>query len=187
MTTKLVCTVLGILLGAVTARAQEQAAQKAAAPELQSVVTDCVSFQDKKLTVKFRLDKNFRAYASSRFAYPKQGGIKTAQVGETYLFTFLEDEAAHNVKSAQRLEEDATPAEISNRSLIGKVVDVVEKAVVVQWKQDESIDRFFSREHSFPIRSGREFSQGQVVKIVFGKDNRHCQGYIVLDEGKKDR
>ena len=153
--------------------------------EFKAVFTDCVSFKEAKLTVKFRLDEHFQSYVSARFIYPRQGIIKGAKVGEAYVFTFKDEEAAHNLKSALLIDEKSPPEKISDRSLIAKVVEVNDKSVVVEWKKDDCVKRFFSREHSFPIRNGRAFEAGQTIKIIFGKDNRHCQGYVVISGKEK--
>jgi hypothetical protein len=169
------------------AQAQENkpAPQDGAQPQF--VLTDCVSFKEHQLTVKFRLDESFSSYVSAKFAYPKQGSLKNAKVGETYLMTFAEAEAAHNVKSARLIEENDLPASIPDRSLVGKVVEVNEKSAVLEWKKDDNTRAFFSQPQVFPIRSERQFSEGQTIKIVFGKDNRHCMSYGVVDDKPKNK
>jgi len=156
--------------------------------EAKFVVTDCVSFVEgkpaSKLTVKFRLDDNFQSYVSARFTYPRQNVIKDVKVGQVYDFTFMEDEAAHNLKSAVLMDENRAPDTISDRSLIARVVEVTDTSVVVEWKKDECIKRFFSRENVFLIWNARVFAAGQTIKIAFGPDNRHCKGYLIVDERK---
>jgi len=176
------CGILPALFLALPAWAE---LQDAASPQF--VLTQCVSFKDGQLTVKFKSDAHLDSYVSAKFAYPKQGPLANASVGETYLFVFREIEAAHNVKTAKLIESDKLPNPLPDRSLVGKVVDVTEKAAVVEWTKDENTKAFFSLPHAFPIRSQQQFAEGQTIRIAFGKDNRHCQSYTVVEDKPKDR
>ena len=75
---------------------------------------------------------------------------------------------------------------IPDNSLIAKVVETNDKSVVVEWDLEENTKKFFSKEHTFPIRNGKQFVKGQTIKIIFEKDNRHCRGYTVVDEKSKN-
>ncbi len=48
--------------------------------------------------------------------------------------------------------------------------------------RDETVKRFFSREQVFPMWSPRTLKEGQVIKIIFGNDNRHLRGMVVVEE-----
>jgi hypothetical protein len=190
MNDKILISVLALAIGIGIGRAQTPPAKDKQGEkiELKAVFTDCVSFKEAKLTVKFRLDEHFQSYVSARFIYPRQGTIKGAEVGQVYIFAFMEEEAAHNLKFAILVDQKTPLTKLSDRSLMAKVVEVNDKSVVVEWmKKDDSIQRFFSREHAFPIRNGRVFEAGQTIKIIFGKDNRHCQGYVVVNDPKKGK
>ena len=177
---------LTTLLGACCLPAQEPRTEKQEPPAFKFVLADCVTFEDNKLTVKFRLDDNFKSYASARFTYPKQGPLKNAKVGEAYLIAFQDTEAAHNLKSAEMIEGKPLQEKIPDNSLVAKVVETNEKSVVVEWDLEENTKKFFSKQHTFPIRNGKQFVKGQAIKITFEKDNRHCKGYAVLEEKGKN-
>jgi hypothetical protein len=70
--------------------------------------------------------------------------------------------------------------------MIGKVAAVDEKSVIVEFVRDENLKRFYSREQTFTIWNARTFAAGQVLKITFGDDNRHCRGYAVIEDRKAD-
>ncbi len=171
---------LPALVLAMTAWAE---AQDAASPQF--VLAQCVSFADHQLTVKFKADEHLASYTSAKFAYPKQGPLAKASVGETYLIVFREEEGAHNVKSAKLIEDNKLPNPLPERSLVGKVVELTEKAAVVEWTKDENTKTFFALPHAFPIRNQQQFIEGQTIRITFGKDNRHCQSYTVVDDKAK--
>src|ERR1700691_3089680 len=123
---------LTTLLGACCLPAQEPKTEKQEPPAFKFVLADCVVFEDNKLTVKFRLDDNFKSYASARFTYPKQGMLKNVNVGEVYVFTFQEAEAAHNLKAVQPIQGKPSLEKIPDNSLVAKVVETNDKSVVVE-------------------------------------------------------
>lgn len=158
----------------------------ASAPAANVLLADCVSWKDKKITARFHQDAAFDKYIASQFKYPKQeGGMKNGKVGQVCVVTFVEEMAAHVVKSSQFFDSaDKAPNPIPDRTLVGKVVATDEKNVFVEWKQDDATRKFFAKEHIFGVsREGVEFTAGQVVRFVFGADNRHCSPYP-LDKKK---
>jgi hypothetical protein len=177
---------LTTLIGACSLPAQEPKTEKQGPPPFQFLLADCVAFEDNKLTVKFRLDDNFKSYASARFTYPRQGLLKSVNVGEAYIFTFQDAEAAHNLKAVQPIQGKSALEKILDNSLVAKVVKTNDKSVVVEWDLEDNTKKFFSKQHTFPIRNGKQFVKGQTIKIAFEKDNRHCRGYAVIDEKSKN-
>ena len=164
-------------------------------PVLQSVLTDCISYQDKKLVVKFRTDDaSFKSYIAASFTYPKTGQLAKAQVGETYLITFTPGEPPHNVKKAVLYDPANSPKEIPEGSMIGKVVgfketdaagkalDPQKQGVMIQFNQDEHVQAYFAKNISYTLYNPpkQEFKAGDVIKIGFGPDNRHTNGFAII-------
>lgn len=156
-------------------------ASKPAAGGAKFVIADCTAFKDNKLTVKFRMDEDFDRYVSAPFAYP-HAEAKGAEAGKTYVFTFKGDEAAHTVQGIKPVDEKDPPKDLNDHQMIGKVAAITEKAVIVEFVKDDNLKRFYSREQIFTLWNPRAFSAGQVLKITFGDDNRHCKGYAVIED-----
>ncbi|MCL2639421.1 MAG: hypothetical protein FWD53_01105 [Phycisphaerales bacterium] len=164
------------------------------APPRQFVYADCISYQDKKLTVKFRTDdEHFKSYISASFTYPKAAGLQNAKVGESYIITLVPTEAAHNVKKAVLYDAANPPAEFPADSLIGKVVGIKETdaagkalepnkfGIMIQYVQDERLKAYYAKEKIYGLYNPPkvEFKTGDLIKITLGPDNRHCSHAIV--------
>ena len=187
MRTGLLVAAAALLAGARLAAQDKPAAPAPAIKPSAStfVIADCTAFKDRKLTVRFRWDENFDRYVAARFTYPKNEA-KGAEAGKTYVFTFSSDEAAHTSKGVTPVDEANPPKDLNDHQMIGRAVAVDEKSVVVEFVRDENLKRFYAREQTFSIWNDRAFAAGQVLKISFGPDNRHCKGYAVLEDGRKD-
>lgn len=187
MKTLIIAVASALLVGACLMAQDRPAAPAPAVKPAAStfVIADCTAFQDNKLTVRIRMDANFDRYVSARFAYP-HAEAKGAEAGKTYVFTFKGGEAAHTSQGIKPVDEAKAPTDLNDHQLIGKVVEITEKAVIVEFVRDENLKRFYSREQIFTMWNKRTFVAGQVLKITFGPDNRHCGGYAVIEDKKTE-
>ncbi|MFB3893146.1 MAG: hypothetical protein ACE15C_14105 [Phycisphaerae bacterium] len=160
------------------------ASRPATAPaKLPFVIADCTAFKDKELHLKFRIDGNFERYIATQFTFPA-GEAKGAQVGKSYVFTFKGDDNPHTAQGIELVDERDPPKDLGDHCLIGRAVAVEDKSVTVEIVRDENVKRFFAREMVYTIRNNQPFAEGQVIRVTFGKDNRHIQNFAIIS-GKK--
>ncbi|MCL2649214.1 MAG: hypothetical protein FWD61_19820, partial [Phycisphaerales bacterium] len=160
----------------------------------QSVFVDCLSYQDRKLVVKFHTDdQRFKSYVAANFTYPKAGGLEKAQVGQSYILSLVPSEAAHNVKKATLYDPNNPPKEFPDDSLIGKVVGIKEtdaagkplepqkQGIIIQFNQDQHVQAYYAKEKTFTLYNPprQDFKTGDLIKISFSPDNRHTSFAIV--------